>query len=195
MYQRKNGCDLFSKLVSGAVKTGEMGGGVESGVGGGLSVADVIAQLPRITMLFPKSALLILAGWFALLAPTAHAWLWGWPKEWTISQTSKGYVACEGSGNYCPTATGWDKCRVLQEFRGDRDGSWFWNHDFNWGTMRKKNSAWIDLWKADGGKWNLFESNKDGHVHGQCEAIRRGGDCPNGDNAHLSVVALHCWQW
>lgn len=148
-------------------------------------------------MHFPKSALLILAGWFVLLAPSAHAWLWGWPKEWTVSMVDTGYAACEGTGNYCPTATGWNKCQRLEQFRGDqvKKNTWFWSYSFNWGHMRKSNSAWVDIWKSSDGKYNMYETNKDGRVHGQCEVVRRGGDCPNGDNSHLAMIVLHCWQW
>lgn len=147
-------------------------------------------------MQFPKSALLILAGWFALLAP-AQAWLWGWPKEWTVSLAGGGYVVCEGTGNYCPTATGWDKCDRVEEFRSDQanHNSWFWAHDFGWAHMRKPNAAWVDIWRGDDGKYNMYESNKDGHVHGQCEPVRSGGDCPGADRKHLSMIAMHCWQW
>ncbi|EKC97987.1 hypothetical protein A1Q2_07784 [Trichosporon asahii var. asahii CBS 8904] len=149
-------------------------------------------------MEFPKSALLILAGWFAMLAPSAHAWLWGWPGEWTISYFEGGYIACDGHGqNVCPQTTGFDKCSPrLQEFRGDtgnNEMTW-WTYDFNWGTMRKENSAWIDMWKASDGRWNLYESNRDGHVHGQCERWAKIGEC-GGKDKHMPHTVFHCWQW
>lgn len=147
-------------------------------------------------MHFPKSALLILAGWFALLAPTAHAWLWGWPGEWTVSEFEGGHVVCNGRGeNVCPQTTGWDKCKFLQDFRGDKgDRGYWWSKEFNWGTMRKENSAWIDMWRQSDGRWNLYESNKDGHVHGMCERAAKLAWCP-GNDKHMPSIALHCWQW
>lgn len=146
-------------------------------------------------MQFPRSALLILAGWFALLSPTAHAWLWGWPGEWTVSFFEGGWIACDGRGeNVCPSSSGWDKCRRLQDFRGDKSNSFWWVDKPDWGMMRKENSAWIDMWKQSDMRYNLYETNKDGHVHGMCELVGKPAWCPDGDK-HMPLTAMHCWQW
>lgn len=128
------------------------------------------------------SALVLLTGGLV-----AQAKLSGWPDDFALSLDSSRYnnprwLISDGWGNRCDKS----KSVELDHFSLDlitHPGGW------DWVNMRKPYSAWVDVWRAEGDTFNMYEQNGDGTIQGQCQ-VAEGDRCPwNGG------PMLHCWQW
>lgn len=137
-----------------------------------------------------KSALLVLAA-----ATPATSKLWGWPESWEmVTQQTKSlwgepiWKVCEGFGNHCNAK----KCSGIQEWTSN---GWLDMRNFSWAILKRKKSAWIDMWQINTVQYHLYESGK-GHLgpQGICEvkdAVWWRRWCGN----HVTTVKMKCWQF
>lgn len=135
-----------------------------------------------------------------LLAPAAAtAKLWGWPDSFTVSiEESENAWAeydtrvCSGWGNWC------GNCDWVQDFQESVHAFGLYKTPtlWQWAHIKKENSAWIDFWRqGDSNSFNMYETNQDGTVHGQCQIVdffTSEQDCGGG---RKPLVLLNCWQW
>lgn len=134
-----------------------------------------------------------------LLAPlSVTAKLWGWPDSFTLHTVGSnewGKWGIPTNPTICP---GWDnwcsnQCVGVQRLDhrdwGPYPTTWQWAH------IRKEGSAWVDFWRqGDSNTFNMYESNKDGRIQGQCQIVDFYKSwIPCGDR-QLQIF-LHCWQW
>lgn len=154
---------------------------------------------------------MLLTPWL-FLASGASAKLWGWGNEFTIVarmrfkdpfQIWKPDV-CEGWGNWCDKS----KCTGLEKFdidlgKVDKGKERWWEDGvthvhFDWARIQRKEGAWIDLWRRNDGRFDMYENEKGDHPHGFCEPVSNpGNDLPprkNCDNAE-TIVCLACYQY
>lgn len=138
-----------------------------------------------------NSALVVLA------STAASAKLWGWPDTFTISYDDYNrnkMRACDGWGNWCDDGA----CKPMQHFDCAPNSEHalhrlpqYWS----WGTFRKEGSAWLDVWRqGDSHTFNMYESNQNGTVHGQCQAVDFALDIHECGHKKTNVI-LNCWQW
>lgn len=133
------------------------------------------------------STLILLTGG---LASSVNAKLWGWPNDFALVRGSDLVLReCDGWGDFCDES----KYHDFQETNFKPDYSSFDLTRSDWIHFRKDGSAWIDIWHENGDTFNMFESNQDGTVQGQCQ-VHHGGyvDCGGGRQVR---PLLHCWQW
>lgn len=130
-----------------------------------------------------------------LVPAVATAKLWGWPDSFTVtanlSNDNSGIRVCPGWGTWC------GYCANVQDFQLSPGGpmAFMYVGDWNWAHIKKENSAWVDFWRqGKSDTFNMYESNQDGTVHGQCQVVDFYRDAQKcGDrNAY---VQLNCWQW
>lgn len=144
---------------------------------------------------------MLLSSAVLLLAPAAAtAKLWGWPDSFTVSAetVSEGMKIynnmqiCSGWGNWCGQC---DNANHIDD--GDNGyGSYFLPERWHWINLRKDNSAWVDFWRqGDSDTFNMYESNQDGTVHGQCQIVDFHGDSQTCSKSRSTRVLLNCWQW
>lgn len=93
---------------------------------------------------------------------------------------------CSGWGNWCDES----RCGWAQQLRTSGNNPkdvarW------RWMQVRMADAAWIDLWRANGDTFGLFESGGDGKQQGECQLAGDRVDC--GDDHYVALV--HCWQW
>ncbi|EJT49233.1 hypothetical protein A1Q1_01714 [Trichosporon asahii var. asahii CBS 2479] len=136
---------------------------------------------------FKSAALLFLA------ATPASAKLWGWPESWIMkAETTKSlwgdpvWQVCDG---FSPCN---DKCTGVEEFtsNGFRD-----MRNFSWAILKRKKSAWIDMWQVNSVTYHLYESGKgENGPQGQCEiadAVWWQRKC----GSKKITIKMRCWQW
>lgn len=136
-----------------------------------------------------KSALLIFAA-----ATPATAELWGWPQAWVMKTDATKdlwgtpvWQVCDGFDDYCG-----GKCTGVEEFSSN---GWKDMRNFSWAFLRRKKSAWLDMWQVNAVTYHLYENGK-GHLgpQGQCEVAdavwwkRKCGD-------KRVTIKMKCWQW
>lgn len=131
-----------------------------------------------------------------LVPAVATAKLWGWPDSFTVTANlptneDNPMRVCPGWGTWC------GDCAHVQDFQLSPGGLMgFLNvKGWDWAHIKKENSAWVDFWRqGKSDTFNMYESNQDGTVHGQCQIVDFNRDEQRcGDRTAL--VLLHCWQW
>lgn len=136
----------------------------------------------------------------SLVPAAATAKLWGWPDSFSVSADVFGdnisdpnwMRVCSGWGNWCH-----DDCQSIQHFdhRLAVGGSYLHPEVWTWAQIQKENSAWVDFWRqGNSDTFNMYESNKDGTVHGQCQIVHFHEE-PQHCLGRKVMVLLNCWQW
>lgn len=133
----------------------------------------------------------------SLIPASSTAKLWGWPDSFTVTFRAEtpqdaNLFVCPGWGSWC------GDCVQVQDFKITSAGgqvpimmpeTWTWAH------LQKDGSAWVDFWRqGKSDTFNMYETNKDGTVHGQCQLVDFHRDTQNCGDHHV-MVFLNCWQW
>lgn len=134
-----------------------------------------------------------LKSFILLFAAPASAKLWGWPDTFILKtsavkslwgepiwQVCDGFDACGG------------KCTGVEEFTSN---GWKDMRNFSWAILKRKKSAWIDMWQVNSVTYHLYESGKgENGPQGQCE-IADAEWWKRECGGKRTTVKLRCWQW
>lgn len=140
---------------------------------------------------------MLLSSAVLLFAPAAAtAKLWGWPDSFTVSaKVNSGGMnmqICSGWGNWCGQC---DNVNHIDDGH-NQVASYLFPKNWHWLNLRKDNSAWVDFWRqGDSDTFNMYESNQDGSVHGQCQIVDFSQETQSCSGVWDTRVLLNCWQW
>lgn len=104
-----------------------------------------------------------------------------WDFKWKV---------CDGWGDWCDQSN----CHDLDTHTVD-PGDWrvFNNNNWKYVNLRKGGSAWVDIWRANGDTFDMWEQSAARPQQGQCQLHH--GDAVHCDSEHKFWPKLHCWQW
>lgn len=121
----------------------------------------------------------------AALAPRS---LRGWPEQFFLLEAPNRHLACEGprdSLNLCEDYQ--DVCVDLDIHQTSADGQYM--------EIFYRGRDKLNLWKAEGSTYVIYEKDGDGSVRGHCQSASTTAMCKTPPEPRAVIVTMDCQQW